>query len=139
MTGGSRTLWLWGPVIVVMTAIFFVSSLSQAPLPGDMNDKTGHMLGYGVLGVTVVRALAGGLPRRVTLRIALTAMAITVGYGVSDELHQRFVEGRSAELADVYADAAGAFGATIACWAWGILAVRASARLPPEDGNRRES
>jgi VanZ family protein len=111
-----------------MAAIFHVSSLPNAPLPGDMSDKTGHVLGYAALGVTIVRALAGGLPRRITARVAATAIAISVAYAISDEVHQRFVPGRSAEVADLYADAAGALLAAIVCWAWGILAVRADDR-----------
>ena len=129
----SRPLLLWGPVIVAMAVIFVISSLSDAPIPGGMSDKSGHALGYTLLGLTVVRAVAGGLPRRITPRIAATAIAITVGYGVSDELHQSLVPGRSAEVADLYADAAGAATATIVCWAWGILAVRASNREARHD------
>jgi VanZ family protein len=49
------------------------------------------------------------------------AIAITVGYAVTDELHQLFVAGRSAELYDLLADAAGAVVGTAACWAWGII------------------
>jgi VanZ family protein len=114
-------LRLWAPVVAVMVVIFSLSSLQDPPLPDDLSDKSGHGLGYAVLGVTVVRALAGGLPRPVTLRIGVTAVAITIGYGVTDELHQSFVPGRSAEVADLYADGLGALAATIACWAWGIL------------------
>jgi VanZ family protein len=119
-----RLLVLWGPVIIVMALIFFVSSMNEAPLPDDVSDKTGHVLAYTVLAVAVVRAVAGGLPRRITMRIATIAMAITVAYGVSDEFHQMSVAGRSADSADLAADAAGALLATIACWAWGIISTR---------------
>jgi VanZ family protein len=124
----ARRGFLWGPVLVAMAAIFYVSSLPDAPLPEDVSDKSGHVLGYTALGVTVVRAVAGGLPRRITLRVAVMAIAITVAYGVTDELHQAMVPGRTAELADLYADAAGATLAAIACWAWGIIWPR---RVPP--------
>jgi VanZ family protein len=123
-----RLLFLWGPVLAAMAVIFYVSSLHEAPLPDDVADKSGHLLAYTALGVTVVRAVAGGLPRRITARIAAVAIAMTVAYGATDELHQAFVAGRSAEIADLYADAAGAVVATIACWAWGIIPRR---REPP--------
>jgi VanZ family protein len=93
-----------------------------------MSDKTGHTLGYTLLGLTVVRAVAGGLPRRITWSVALTAIVITTGYGALDELHQRFVPGRSSDVFDLYADAVGAAAAAAACWAWGILAVPARPR-----------
>ena len=57
-------------------------------------------------------------------RHALLAILITVAYGASDEYHQRFVAGRSSELADLYADAAGASVAAALSWACGIIAVR---------------
>jgi VanZ family protein len=115
---------LWGPVVVVMAVIFYISSLNEAPLPEDVSDKSGHVLGYTTLGFTVVRAVAGGLPRAISWRTAVIAIAITVAYGISDELHQAFVAGRTAALDDLYADAAGAMLATIACWAWGIISTR---------------
>ena len=123
-----RLVWLWGPVVGMMAVIFSVSSLEDVSLPGRMTDVSGHGLGYATLGLTLVRALAGGLPRRITLRMALGAIAIAVAYGATDEVHQMFVHGRTAELRDLYADATGATVATVACWAWGILAAR------PRDG-----
>ena len=107
-----------------MAAIFYLSSLPDAPLPGEVGDKQAHSAGYAALGVLAVRAVAGGLPARITLRTGLLALLITVGYGVTDELHQSFVPGRSADLYDLYADAAGACVAVAACWAWGIIALR---------------
>lgn len=117
----TRTLRLWGPVAGAMAGIFFVSSLHQAPLPPGVSDKSAHAAGYIVLGVTVVRALAGGLPARITAAVALGAIAITTAYGASDEWHQSFVPGRSSDVADLYADAVGAVIAAALCWACGIL------------------
>ena len=122
-----RRLALWGPVVLDMAAIFYVSSLHQAPLPPGVGDKPTHLLAYLLLAVLVVRAVAGGLPARVSWTKALLALAMTIGYAVSDELHQYFVPGRSAELGDLYADSIGAGMGTIACWAWGII----SPALPP--------
>ena len=51
----------------------------------------------------------------------MTSMIIVVLYGVSDEVHQMFVPGRTAALDDVVADTIGAVVGTGACWAWGIL------------------
>jgi VanZ family protein len=101
-----------------MGAIFSVSSVPGPPTPGG-SDKLLHVLAYLGLAVVVVRALAGGLPRRIGLAIAVTALLITIGYGATDEVHQRFVPGRSGEVYDFVADAAGALAGTIACWLWG--------------------
>jgi VanZ family protein len=107
-----------------MAVIFYLSSLTEPPLPPSISDKQGHSFGYTGLGVAVLRAVAGGLPARVRWRTALVAIAITVAYGASDEFHQLFVSGRSADLHDLAADASGAVLAAVLCWAWGILAIR---------------
>ena len=80
-------------------------------------DKPLHWLAYLGLAVVVVRAVAGGLPGRVGVWSAAVAMLITVGYAVTDEVHQMFVPSRSAEMYDLLADAAGAIAGTAACWA----------------------
>ena len=103
-----------------MAAIFYVSSISNLAVP-ERIAVSGHSLGYFGLAVLVVRALARGLPRRIGMRVAATALLITIAYAVSDELHQAFVPGRVADAYDVLTDAIGAVAGTIACWAWGII------------------
>ena len=122
-------LLLWGPVVAWMAAIFFVSGQSQPQVPADLVNTTGHVIAYAVLGLLVVRALAGRLPARITGRMASLAVAISVAYGISDEVHQMFVPGRTPDVMDVVADGAGALLATGACWAWGILS-RPGVQIP---------
>ena len=123
-SGAKRGVVLWGPVAVYMLAIFILSSQSDVPLPHGLTDKQGHSLGYLGFGVTVTRACIGGLGAPVSLSQGLGAIALTVAYGVSDEWHQSFVPGRTADLADLRADATGAFLGTAACWLWGIIRSR---------------
>ena len=108
------------PVAVYMAAIFYVSSLSDLSISEGVA-VSGHSAAYLGLAVVVVRALAGGLPRRISVRVAALALLITVAYAVSDEVHQSYVPGRVADAYDVLTDAIGAIAGTIACWAWGIL------------------
>ena len=113
-------MWRWGPVAAYMAAIFYASSLSQPTLPPG-GDKPWHLLAYLGLAVVVVRALAGRLPSRITPRTVVTAIVIAVAYAASDELHQMYVPGRSADVRDLLADAVGVLCGTAACWAWGII------------------
>lgn len=65
-------------------------------------DKVAHFSVYGLLGTLLVRTRWGG-------RWApLVALGIASLYGVSDEIHQSYVPGRSTEFADWFADTAGA-------------------------------
>lgn len=120
----TRRVLLWAPVLAYMAFIFVLSSMPDVPLPSDVSDKSAHMTGYIVLGLLAVRAVHGGLPVRITLRGALLAMLITAGYGASDELHQWFVPGRTADVFDLLADTSGGAIAVVLCWAWGILWLR---------------
>lgn len=115
-------LRLWGPVVAYMAAIFVLSSLSFPPAPPRISDKVLHVFLYGGLGAAIVRALAGGLPARIGWRTAAASVAMTAAYGVTDEVHQLFVYNRTAEIADVYADAVGGGVGAVACALWGIIA-----------------
>jgi VanZ family protein len=119
-----------------MALIFAASSIPDlGPLPG-MSDKSGHSIGYALLGALLLRALAGGRLRGVTWGRALAAVVLATLYGVSDEFHQTFVPGRSADRFDVLADGIGATvavlaaGAAAAARAWGILKFSSRSRGP---------
>jgi VanZ family protein len=115
-----------------MAVIFYFTSLTQPPRPLGVEYTPAHAVGYLGLAVVVVRALAGGLPARIGWSTAAAALAISVGYGVTDEIHQMFVPGRTSDVGDLLADAAGASIGTVLCWAWGIIApVSASPRSRP--------
>lgn len=116
----ARLVSLWAPVLIFMAAIFYVSSLPQVTLPPG-GDKPWHLIAYTGFGVVVARAFAGGFFRRMAGSAAGLAVAFGIAYAVSDEVHQMFVPGRSAEMADLVADASGVIIGTAACWACGII------------------
>jgi hypothetical protein len=120
-------LWRWAPVVAQMAAIFFASSISDVPdLPGGLSNYTGHMIGYGLLGVLAVRALAGARWAGVTSRAAVAAVVFCAVYGVTDEVHQMFVAQRTSDIHDWFADVG---GASIA-----VVFVLAAARLIRRQG-----
>jgi len=107
-----------------MAVIFYLSSLHQAPLPPGLGDKPAHGFGYMGLGLVIARALAGGLPPRISSRHVLIGLAIASLYGVTDEWHQSFVAGRSSDVYDWLSDTIGSAIGLFACWAWGIIRPR---------------
>lgn len=132
-------LGLWGPVVAYMAIIFTLSGMSSPPMPEGASDTSWHAIGYFGLGVVVTRAVARGLPARITLRIALLALALAVGYGATDEFHQRFVPGRTPALDDLLADATGSALAICACWAWGIISPLYASRREMRPGRRNDA
>jgi VanZ family protein len=61
---------------------------------------------YGGLGLLVARAMHNP-PRTTRTRVIFAAFLLIVAIGGLDEWHQRFIQGRSYELADWMADSAG--------------------------------
>ena len=116
-------LGLWGPVVLYMCAIFFGSAQSDLPdIPGNLSDKTMHMIEYGGLSAVACRAAAGGALGAVSPAAALAGWGIAVAYGATDELHQWLVPGRSPDALDLAADATGAAIVAAGLWGWGIIA-----------------
>ena len=99
----------WLPPALWAAVLFALSSIpgSRVPtFPLSFADKIEHGLVYCVLGALCFRALAR------TARLSVGAMvavgtAIALAYGISDEIHQIFVPGRTADPRDVAADAIG--------------------------------
>ena len=115
----SRLLFVWGPAMGLMAAIYFVSDRSDAPrLMGGIPDVLAHAAAYTVLGAATLRGLAGARRAAATARAALFAAVLAAAYGMADEFHQSFVPGRTAELRDVLADALGAAAGAALGWAW---------------------
>ena len=110
--------WLWLPLFVYAAGIFIVSGMSQppVPLPGSGSDKYAHSAAYAGFGLLAVRALAGARWVGVTGGRCLLAGGIAVLYGASDELHQAIVPGRTADVRDFAADAAGAAAGIATMW-----------------------
>jgi VanZ family protein len=106
----------WWLALAWASIIFLLSSIpgkSMPDVPGLQYDKLLHALVYSVLGGLIFLALRQGtsLP---TKRVVAVAAGFALLYGLTDEFHQLFVAGRSADLYDALADGIGGIvGASI--------------------------
>ena len=108
-------------VVFYAGLIVALSSQSTLPLPESVLpiDKAAHLIEYGGLSSLLYWAhLAEGSTRRAAWWSAVILASL---YGVSDEVHQYFVPGRSSEVLDWVADTSGA-----ALGAWGCSAISAA-------------
>lgn len=117
----------------MMALIFRVSSLPAAQIPNFglwdlLVKKSGHVLGYILLGATNLHAIANG--RRVSVWHVLLAVAGACLYAVTDEYHQSFVNGRHATAVDVMIDTSGATISAAAVYFIQTLARPARPRPP---------
>jgi VanZ family protein len=123
VTARIQPRWVyWLPAAAWAVVIFVLSSISRLPAPpGGLTDKHAHAITFGVLTLACLYGLTAGHWRRVGVSTVVLAIALAVAYGVTDELHQAFVPGRTADLADVAADAVGAVVAGLGAWGCAIL------------------
>jgi VanZ family protein len=99
------------PAIILMAVIFVASSTPGNDIPGfgswdTIVKKGAHMLGYALLAISYLYALAES--RKANWFIFLLAILLAGLYAATDEFHQSFTPGRSPSAADVCIDAAGA-------------------------------
>ena len=93
-----------------MGLIFYLSSQAQSALPPLISglDKLLHALEYAILGGLWIRALDNQFSRNSLATLKFLAFFVAVLYAASDEFHQKFVSGRSADFFDWLADSSGA-------------------------------
>jgi VanZ family protein len=106
----------WLPATLIMGAIFYFSSIPSIEMPNfgswdTLVKKSGHMLGYALLGVAYLRGT-----QSYRWQSILAAMAGVVVYALSDEYHQSFVAGRTSTLVDVGIDTIGAIVGQSIVW-----------------------
>lgn len=93
----------WLPLVLWMAIIFVVSHQPSDAIPrygtwDVLLKKGGHLVAYAILAVLARHA---GLSHRASLILALL-------YAITDELHQRFIPGRTGRPLDVMIDFVGA-------------------------------
>ena len=100
---------LWAPPFVLMAVIFVLSAQPDLGTGLGTIDlvarKLVHMAEYALLFFLWWRALRTIAPHGWAIPLAL---AISIGYAISDEFHQSFVEGRNGNPVDVAIDTLGA-------------------------------
>ena len=108
MRSAFRLAGLWAPVVAYGAGVYYLSSQSVPPVAGRLPDYIAHPLEYLGLTLLVVRALNGGFLAPISQLTQFTAIALTVIYAISDEIHQLHVPRRTASLKDVLSDTLGA-------------------------------
>lgn len=114
-------LWRQFPAILWAAAIFAASSIPGTSLPSLEilgSDKLVHMGVYFVFAMLIFHALRtqDSVPWLAHRAVLLTVILCAV-YGITDEVHQSFVEGRSSDVYDWIADVlGGVLGVLSARW-----------------------
>ncbi|MDQ3930572.1 MAG: VanZ family protein, partial [Chloroflexota bacterium] len=130
-------VFLWGPALAWMGAIFYVSSVNTWTVTPKVPEwqglrKLAHIGEYALLALLVGRALLGtwtamgaSLTRALLRRVWVWGAIISGLYAVSDEVHQSFVPLRELHWEDVTIDA---LAGIAALGIWYIVYVELSRR-----------
>ena len=125
LRGSGGPLVAWAPAIAWAGLIFAFSAQPNLRFVPDAGldflvRKAGHMGSFGILALLLWRAVT---TMKAWRRPWAPALAFTVLYAITDELHQGFVTGRHPSAVDVGIDATGAL---IAIAAVGLIRSRRS-------------
>ncbi|MBW2214022.1 MAG: VanZ family protein [Deltaproteobacteria bacterium] len=114
----------WRFALLYMALIFVISSF-EVEVPGiehvPLQDKGIHFVEYGVLGWLCAAASSRTWASAAIWKTATFAVFVSVLWGLSDEIHQALVPGRSPELGDVIADL---FGSIVGVSSWHLFSRR---------------
>ena len=128
--------WLlaWGGVFAWCFFLFILSAQPHLRVPGDIpeSDKVAHLLVYGVLGWLWGRAVKVSWPGGSALIVLFSVVVFTGIYGLSDEWHQSYIPGRSADLLDGVVDMCGGTLGGTAFLLWGRLRENSRERVSKE-------
>ncbi len=118
--GGIITLW--GPVVVYVLLIFYLSSITTVPTAPSLPhfDKLVHFLEYGLLGFLLGRALGLTYRRRRYWAVFAASLAVGACVGIADEYYQGTVAGRDRSAADFGADIVGLSVSLLILRAWAV-------------------
>lgn len=101
-----------------MALIFSFSSIESVQMPEfdiPYIDKLFHFVEYFILGILLARAFSNTSTNPDFTRIFIASVLISSLYGLSDEFHQFFVAGRTADLFDLISDIIGSLAGTAIC------------------------
>lgn len=103
---------------LLIFAVSAIPSLTAPPLGLVFEDKIVHFFEFGLFALFLFLAFYHSGKQFLKSHVFLLSAFIGISYAVTDELHQRFVHGRSCEFLDFVADCLGIALVLILIWAY---------------------
>jgi VanZ family protein len=106
---------LLAATIVYCAFIYWLSSMTGFPVesPFPNFDKSAHFLLYAGLAAVIATGLLKARHAYSAVILFIVPAGFCLLYGLSDEVHQLFVEGRNFDVGDIIADTLGAAAAAL--------------------------
>jgi VanZ family protein len=108
--------WLTLAYATLILIISSIPDLSPPELSFEFQDKLYHFIEYGVFSVLLFFSLLNSSRDFFRKNVLVISIFIGASYAIIDEIHQRFIPGRSADILDFVADFLGVALIQIVFW-----------------------
>ena len=108
--------WLALAYAVLILIFSSIPDLSPPQLGFEYQDKFYHFIEYSIFSVLLFFALLNSQRDFLRKNVLLISLLIGASFGILDELHQKFIPGRQADILDFTADFVGVALIQICFW-----------------------
>jgi VanZ family protein len=110
--------WLALAYAVLILIVSSIPDLKTPQLGFEYQDKLYHFIEYGIFSVFLFFALLNSSKDFLRKNVLLISLLIGASFGILDELHQKFIPGRQADVLDFTADFVGVALIQICFWVY---------------------
>ncbi|MDP3025246.1 MAG: VanZ family protein [candidate division Zixibacteria bacterium] len=110
--------WLALAYAVLILIISSIPDLSPPQLGFEYQDKLYHFIEYSIFSVFLFFALLNSSKDFLRKNVLLISLLIGASFAILDELHQKFIPGRQADVLDFTADFVGVALIQICFWVY---------------------
>ena len=108
--------WLTLAYAAVILIISSIPDLNPPQLGFEFQDKLYHFIEYGIFSILLFFSLLNSSRDFFRKYVLVISIFIGASYAIIDEIHQRFIPGRSADILDFVADFLGVALIQICFW-----------------------
>ena len=110
--------WLALAYAVLILIVSSIPDLKTPQLGFEYQDKLYHFIEYGIFSVFLFFALLNSSKDFLRKNVLLISLLIGASFAILDELHQKFIPGRQADVLDFTADFVGVALIQICFWVY---------------------
>ena len=110
--------WLALAYAILILIVSSIPDLSPPQLGFEYQDKLYHFIEYSIFSVLLFFALLNSSKDFLRKNVLLISLLIGASFGILDELHQKFIPGRQADVLDFTADFVGVALIQICFWVY---------------------
>lgn len=113
---GIPYFWLAVAYAILILIVSSIPNLKTPELGFENQDKLYHFIEYSIFSALLFFALLNSNKNFLRKNVLLISLLIGASFGILDELHQKFIPGRTADILDFTADFVGVALIQVCFW-----------------------